>query len=402
MRTVVYIAPFPMAATLKFAKALASLQNVRLIGVFQKPPSKGHIHLFHRIITVSDAFRIDLLMKAIKQIQSHYGDIHRIVGILEQLQETIAFLRQKFGVSGVSPNVARNFRDKATMKDILLAAGIPCAKYRRINSIQEAWSFVDEVGFPIVLKPPEGAGCKATYRVSHPSALIQAMNEIPTRPVLAEEFLTGVEHSMESFVLNGQPLFSSFSRYYPSPLEVVEKPWIQWVVHFPKEVSDPKYKRAQQIGYAAIRALGLDTGMTHMEWFSRTDGRIAIGEIGARPPGAQFAECTGLVHGMDAHRVWARLVVDGEFDGPWQRNTSVAIAFLRGQGTGKVSKIEGIDEAQSKMGDLVVDLRLPKIGAIRSGSYEGEGWVIIQHENSEIVKKAALELITTVRVHYEH
>ena len=37
-----------------------------------------------------------------------------------------------------------------------------------------------------------------------------------------------------------------------------------------------------------FKFLGLQTGMTHMEWFGRPDGSIAIGEIGARPPGAQI------------------------------------------------------------------------------------------------------------------
>jgi len=401
MRVVVYIAPFPLRATMKFARALASLHDIQLIGVFQTAPTMEEQKLFQRIVTVSNALDVKVLYKALIQIQQFYGLIHRVVGILEQLQEPLAQLRQQLGIKGIQPPVARNFRDKSVMKEVLHRAGIPCAKYRRVNTLQEAWDFIDEVGFPIVLKPPEGAGCKATYRVSHPAALVQAMKEIPTRPVLAEEFLTGAEHSMESFVLHGKPLFCSFSRYYPSPLEVVENPWIQWVVHFPKEISAPKYQRARQVGYAAIQALGLDTGMTHMEWFCRPDGRIAIGEIGARPPGAQFAECTGLVHGVNAHKVWARLIVDEAFDGPWKRNSSVAIAFLRGQGTGKITKIDGLQEAQEKMGNLVVDVKLPMVGAMRSSSYEGEGWVIIQHEDSDIVKRAALELISTVRVHYQ-
>ena len=61
-----------------------------------------------------------------------------------------------------------------------------------------------------------------------PHELVEAMKDIPVRPVLVEEFLTGAEHLMEAYTLNGVPLFASFSRYYPSPLEVMQNPWIQW------------------------------------------------------------------------------------------------------------------------------------------------------------------------------
>ena len=75
---------------------------------------------------------------------------------------------------------------------------------------------------------------------------MDAIKEIPVRPILAEEFLTGAEHSMESFTVGGIPKFASFSRYYPSPLEVMQNPHLQWVVLFPKEVEEPKYKKPEK------------------------------------------------------------------------------------------------------------------------------------------------------------
>ena len=39
------------------------------------------------------------------------------------------------------------------MKEALRSAGVPCAKYKYVNNLQEAWSFIDLVGFPIILNP---------------------------------------------------------------------------------------------------------------------------------------------------------------------------------------------------------------------------------------------------------
>ena len=402
MKNVIYVAPFPMEATLRFAKALSQQPQTRLLGIFQTSPHGEERRFFHDIVTVPNALSAKVLEKAVFLLGKKYGKIHRLIGILEQLQEPLAHVRASLSIHGMKPKVAHRFRDKAEMKRVLAAHNIPCARFSMVHTIEEAWAFVDRVGFPIVLKPPAGAGCKATYRVSHPSALISAFEEIPIRPVLAEEFLHGVEYSMETFTLAGVPQFVSFSRYYPSPLEVMQNPWIQWVVLFPKELSHPVFERAKKAGFAAIRALGLETAMTHMEWFQRRDGSVAIGEIGARPPGAQITEMTGFIHGFDAHHAWAQLMVQGKFDKKVQRQTAGAIVFLRGRGHGRITSIRGLDQAQKKMGVLVHKVSLPKIGALRSSSYEGDGWVIILHPDTEVVKKAAMELIRTVQIQYQY
>ena len=37
----------------------------------------------------------------------------------------------------------------------------------------------------------------------------------------------------------------------------------------------------------ALAALGMGTGLSHMEWFLRKDGSPVVSEVGARPPGAK-------------------------------------------------------------------------------------------------------------------
>ena len=66
----------------------------------------------------------------------------------------------------------------------------------------------------------------------------------------------------------------------------------------------------------------------------------------------------------------------------------------------RVAAVEGLEAAQRKMGALVVDKQLPRIGAPRADGYEGEGWVIVKHEDDEVVRRAVMDLITTVKVRY--
>ena len=81
------------------------------------------------------------------------------------------------------------------MKTVLREAGLPCARHRLITSADDALDFVREVGYPIVVKPPDGAGAKATFSVADDDALSGALLQVPPhpdRPLLAEEFVQGL------------------------------------------------------------------------------------------------------------------------------------------------------------------------------------------------------------------
>ncbi len=403
MRNVIFIAPFPLETTMRFARVLASLGNVRLLGIWQEAPKGQDSHLFHDIVRVDDALDSQKLIQACELLIRRHGRPHRILGILEALQVQLAEVRAHFGITGPSVQTAERFREKALMKDVLRAAGIPCARHRLIHHASDAENFVREVGFPIVLKPPAGMGCKATWRIENTEQLVQALQSVrpsPQNPTLAEEFLRGREYSFETITIGGEPCFHSISQYLPTPLEVMETPWIQWCVVLPRDIYGSEFDDIRKVGVNVIKTLGLDDGMTHMEWFRRQDGSLAVGEIAARPPGANIVRMTGLAYDVDMYRAWGQAVVDSHWSGPWERKYAVGCAFLRGAGRGRVVRVEGVEQAQAKVGGVVVEAHLPTIGAPKSDSYEGDGYAIVRHPDTEIVKKALQIIIETIQVRY--
>ncbi len=402
MKTVVFVAPYPMQTTLSFARAVAQLPDVRLLGVVHQPPSD--VRGFTDMVRTDDALNPAKLVAAIDKLAAKYGKPDRILGILEQLQQSLAAAREHYGVPGPGVAITERFRDKALMKDELRRHGLPCAAHRTVRSDADAWGFANDIGFPLVLKPPAGAGCKATYRVDGPDSLKRALAEArpsPQRPTLAEEFLAGAEFSFETLTVGGEVLFHSIGRYYPGPLEVMQNPHLQWVCLLPRDITGPAFDAVRDVGPRAVRDLGLSDGMTHMEWFKRHDGSIAIGEIAARPPGAQIVKLMSHAYETDFFHHWANAVVHGRYEGPWERKYSVGVAFLRGPGKGRITRVEGLEAAQRIMGELVVEAQLPKVGMHKSDSYEGDGFAIVRHRDTEVVKTALLKLIETVKVHYE-
>jgi formate-dependent phosphoribosylglycinamide formyltransferase (GAR transformylase) len=403
MKNVVFVAPFPAETTLRFIRAVKSLGDVKLLGVVHTLPGGEDAGLFDDAARVQNPLDVGELARGIEKLVREHGRPHRILGILENLQVELAKLREHFGVEGTDVRTADLFRDKGRMKDALRAAGLPCARHRLIRSWKDASDFVDEVGFPIVLKPPAGMACKATWRIDSLESLksaLEAVRPSPADPTLAEEFLRGRESSYETITVRGEVKLTSTTEYHPTPLEVVENPWIQWVVIAPREVDRPDLADAEALCRRAVTSLGLRSGMTHMEWFRRTDGSLAIGEIAARPPGANIVRLTGLVHDTSMYRAWARAVVDDAFDGPWERKYAAGSAFLRGMGRGRIMAVDGIGRLEAAIGPIVQEAKVPDLGAPKSDSYEGDGYVIVRHPDTAVVKEAMREVIDTVRVTY--
>ncbi|HUJ58958.1 MAG TPA: ATP-grasp domain-containing protein [Kofleriaceae bacterium] len=401
MRTVAFVAPFPLETTMRFARAAAALNDVRFVGIVQEAPRGDDARLFADLVTVGDGLDTRQLIAAAELLRERHGPIHRVLGILEPLQDQLAAVRRALGVPGTTPETAELFRDKARMKDELRRHGLPCARHRLVRTPDDADDFIREVGFPIVLKPPAGMGCKATWRIHDRDQLRGALGAVRPSveaPVLAEEFLRGQEHSFETITVAGQVRFHSISRYYPTPLEVMETPWIQWVCILPRAIDGPEFADARELGVRAVTALGLETGFTHMEWFRREDGSLAIGEIAARPPGANIVRMNSYAHDTDMYRAWARAVVDDAFDGPFERRYAVGCAFLRGVGRGRITRVVGVDRANELVGRHVMEAKLPAPGAARSDSYEGDGYVIVRDPDTEVVKAAMKTIIETIQV----
>ena len=102
-------------------------------------------------------------------------------------------------------------------------------------------------------------------------------------------------------------------------------------------------------------------------------------------------------HDFDFVGAWVRLMVDGTFSTP-QRRYAVGTAYLRGQGTGRVVAVEGLDIVERELGALVCDVRKPEVGQVPTGSYEGEGFIMLRHAETAVVQRGLQFVVSTVRV----
>jgi hypothetical protein len=410
MPHVVFIAPRFLENTNRYVRAFAELSGITLSIVSMDPEEAipaAHRSRIAGHYRVPDTLDAPQLTEAVRSIGRSIGRVDRLAGVLEQLQLPMAEVREALGIEGLTTAVARNFRDKDRMKEVLRARGVPVARSVLARSADELRAFVDQVGFPVIVKPQAGLGARATHRVEHERDLAALAPPSPVEPLQVEEFVRAREHTCETVTIRGVPVWRSGTRYFPSPLEVLETSWVQYCVMLPREDGDPTWTQFHPTNTAALAALFGDqattaagTAITHMEWFLREDGTCLVNEVGARPPGANIMPLMGVAHETDLYADWARLMALDDFT-PKARRWAAGSAFFRGQGGGsRIASVDGVERALAECGDALVEMRTPKVGQSRAESYEGEGWAIVKHESTEGLKHALRALIENVQVRY--
>ncbi len=414
MPHVVFVAPRFLENTNRYVRAFAALDGVTLSVISADPESAIPAEIRPRIAAhyaVHDALDGAQLTVAARALTRHVGRIDRLTGALEQLQMPMAQARDALNIEGINTAIARNFRDKDRMKDVLRAHGVPVARSALVSSLHELALFIGHVGYPVIVKPQAGLGSRATFRVESPEdiAAMAAKGAIPTaaQPLQVEEFVSAREHTCETVTIRGVPVWRSGTRYFPTPLEVLETPWVQYCVLLPRDSTEEPWASFQPINTAALAALfgehahtAAGTALTHMEWFLREDGSALVNEVGARPPGVHIMPLMSLAHETDLVADWAGLIAFDRFV-PKPRRWAAGAAFFRGQGNGsRVVSVEGIEAAAEAAGDALVEMRKPRVGQARGDGYEGEGWAIVKHASTEGVKRTLRALIEGVQVRY--
>ena len=414
MPHVVFIAPKFLDNTNRYVRAFAALDGVTLSVISADPAEAIPAAARARVAghyAVDDPLDGAQITAALRALARHVGPVDRLTGALEQLQMPMAQARDALGIEGMGAAVARNFRDKDRMKEVLRAHGVPVARSSLVRSAHELALFVGHVGYPVIVKPQAGLGSRATFRVESAADIagLVAKGAIPTdaQPLQVEEFVRAREHTCETVTVRGRPVWRSGTRYFPTPLEVLETPWVQYCVLLPRDPDEQPWAGFKDTNAAALAALfgaqagtAAGTALTHMEWFLREDGTALVNEVGARPPGVHIMPMMSLAHETDMVADWAELIAFDRFT-PKPRRWAAGAAFFRGQGRGaRVVSVEGVDDAVAAAGDALVEMRTPKVGMPRAEGYEGEGWAIVKHATTEGVKRALLTLIEGVQVRY--
>ena len=326
--------------------------------------------------------------------------IERVECLWEPGMLLAARLRESFGLPGMTVAETLPFRDKEVMKQVLDRAGIRTPRHARATNEAEIREAAERVGYPLIVKPIDGAGSKDTYRVGSPAELDGTLPKIRhVGEVSVEEFIEGEEYTYDTIAADGRPLYENIAWYRPKPLIARTTEWISPQTITLRRFDADELAPGRRLGRAVSKALGFRTGFTHMEWFLTPDGEAVFGEIGARPPGARSTEIMNYGCDIDVFTGWAEAVCHRRLSQSVERRYNAIVIFKRAHGQGRIRRIEGLERLMARYGEHIVSVDLLPIGAQRRNwiaTLLSDGHVILRHPHlgtaMEMADRVGVEL----------
>ena len=275
---------------------------------------------------VNDLGNYDEMLRAVAYFTFHYGKIDWIESNNEYWLEMDAQLRTDFNINtGAKNDFIERIKYKSKMKESYIAAGVPVARHHIVSTLAEARAFIKEVGYPVIVKPDNGCGAEATYKLHNFTELKEFYAEPHNVRYIMEEYINGTIVSFDGVAdSHCVPLFYT-SNVFPTPLlDIVSQNgdlsyWTQKSV--PAALKD--------VGFRTIKAFGAKSRFFHCEFFRLNEDKPGLGkkgdyvalEVNMRPAGGYTPDMINYANSVDCYQIWADMVSydevrNAELDGP--------------------------------------------------------------------------------------
>lgn len=354
---------------------------------------------FERVRSVVDEHA---MAEAVKRL-SQRVQVDRLEATVEAHVMAAAHVREGLGIQGTTSKTAWLCRDKPEMKAAARAAGIACAASARVTAIADAEAFAKDTGYPLILKPLDGAGAAGTHKVENDEQLHQVLGELQVaqgREVAIEEFLTGHEGFYDTLAVAGKVVLDFACHYYPNVLEAMRTRWISPQIVVTNRIDDEDYNDLRTMGQKVIDALGIWTSPTHMEWFAGDKG-LKFSEIGCRPPGVGVWDLYCAANEFDLFAAWAHAIVHEDVPFKASRKYSAGMVALRPDQDGTITHYEGVEEMREQFGEHILDTHMPPAGTPTQdieGGYMANAYVRLKHTDYDALRNIMNTIGETVKV----
>ncbi|WP_234437081.1 ATP-grasp domain-containing protein [Streptomyces maremycinicus] len=269
----------------------------------------------------------------------------------------MARLTAALGCPGVPVDVA----DMCTLKHRRIAAlrdaGLEVPRFAVASDVSGALAGLESVGLPAVVKPSDRTGSVGvakldTWDTARP-VLERALALSPTGHVVVEEYLSGTEHTVAGFAVDGALRVTGFAdreygekeRFFPHFFEGGDT--------LPTLLDADQQAEVVRTVQRGVEALELTTAVVNTDILRTAEGRVFLLEITCRLTGARIAtEVMPLATGVDPLPNAVRLALGRPFAPEELRPTrddAVVQRFLPADG-GKVAWIGGLDDLAATPG----------------------------------------------------
>lgn len=282
----------------------------------------------------------------------------------EKDQDKAAVIGEMLHLPSHQPRTVRWVHDKAAMRARLAACGLDDTVNQRVDDVEQVIRFADNVGYPIVLKPVNGAASSgvSVIRSSHECVAAWTWGKNASEPdnddLVVERFLEGRELSVEAFSDRSLHTIVALTDKVKEPRHCVE------IGHMVRgDFDDATVEQVGRYVTAVLDALEIRDGVTHTEIILTNAGPRVV-ETHLRPAGDDIPEMIRDTYGLDLIELLVRQSLGEDVtarvrDGMTRVRTSpdrAAICYSSPRASGVIIGVDGVEQARQTPGVTAVDV----------------------------------------------
>ena len=299
MKNTIFISPNFPTNYWQFCRELRD-DGMNVLGIGDQPfeelswELKDCLTEYYRVDTLED---YEAVYRGVAFFIHKYGRIHWLESNNEYWLERDARLRTDFHItSGFQLEDIPRIKYKSKMKEYYAKAGIPAARWHLVEGKEDCLAFIQEVGYPVVVKPDNGVGASDTHKLSSDGELeVFLSSRNPGVSYIMEEFVHAEVNSYDAIIdANGEPVFETGNVTPMSIMDIVndEDNSIYYIV---KELPED----TRRAGRAAVKLWG-QKPVHPLRVLPPDPGPGGAGqEGGCRGAGGQYAALRRLYPGYD-------------------------------------------------------------------------------------------------------
>ena len=316
MKNVIFLSPNFPANYWHFCKELKN-NGLNVLGIGDQPYDelsgdlKGSLNEYYKVSSLEN---YDEVYRAVAFFTYKYGRIDWLESNNEYWLERDAKLRTDFNItSGFKTEDMSRIKYKSHMKQYFEQAGIPVARHHLVENWDSCISFINKVGYPVIVKPDNGVGAISTFRISNEDDLRHFFS-IKEHDVvyIMEEYIFGEVNSYDAVIdSHGNPMFEAGNVSPVSIMDIVNNN-DNSIFYILKGLPDD----TRRLGRATVKSFGVKSRFVHFEFFRLVKDQAGLGkkgdliglEVNMRPSGGVSPDMMNFAHSTDVYKIWADMI----------------------------------------------------------------------------------------------
>ena len=340
MKNFIFISPNFPTNYWQFCRELKN-NGLNVLGIGDQPYDeltnelKSSLNEYYKVGSLEN---YDEVYRAVAFFISKYGRIDWLESNNEYWLERDAMLRTDFHIlSGFQTEDMPRIKFKSRMKEYYRKAGIPVARYHMVDSFEGCRAFIDEVGYPVVVKPDNGVGASHTYKLESDQDLGEFLaQKQPDVSYIMEEFIHAEVNSYDAIInAEGEPIFETGNVTPWSIMDIVNDN-DNSIYYILKDLPED----TRRAGRATVKSFGVKSRFVHFEFFRLTQDQPGMGrkgdvvalEVNMRPCGGFTPDMMNYAHSTDVYKIWADMIA---FDHSTKSEGPHAFCAFAGRRDGK-------------------------------------------------------------------